>query len=320
MAKHTMVETVSRGTRRRRRWIGALAVLVLIAGLLGVNTVTVLRQTATASGDQVVQLEDGDLHVVEDGPREAPALLLIHGYASSTVWWDPIVAQLAGTYHVIRVDLLGHGSSAKPKTGYDMPAQGRRVASVLDRLGIRRAIVVAHSMGGVVATALAEQRPTLVAALALIDTTPSNSASIEQGLLTRLVPVPVVGELLWRFRNDSTIRKGLDSAFYRDIPIPDRVVADVRTMTYTSFTESSEESALYRSERPLPNRLAGLNLPLLVIFGSEDGRVHASSAEEYRAVPGVRIEMLAGVGHTPMMEDPQRTLELLRGFVDAARQ
>ncbi|NNH68887.1 alpha/beta fold hydrolase [Nocardia uniformis] len=315
-----MVETVSPEARRRRRWIVALVALVVVAGFLGVNTVSVLRQTTAASGDQVVRLEDGDLRVVEDGPRDAPALLLIHGYAGSTAWWDPVLAQLADDYHVIRVDLLGHGGSAKPESGYDMPAQGRRMAAVLDRLGVDRALVIAHSMGGLVATALAEQRPTLVAALALINTAPSNSATTAQGFLARLIPVPVVGELLWRFRTDAALRNGLGTAFYRDIPIPDRIVADVRAMTYTSFTRSPKESARYRSVRPLPNRLAGLDLPLLVIFGTEDERVHASSAEEYRTVPGVRIETLPGVGHTPMLEDPQRTVDLLRSFIDSVAE
>ncbi|MFI6865801.1 alpha/beta fold hydrolase [Nocardia sp. NPDC050406] len=315
MAKHSMPEPVSTATRRRRRWLVALAVVALMVAALVGNTLVVLRETAAASGDQIVRLEDGDLHVVEDGPRDGPALLLIHGYAGSTAWWDPIVARLAAIYRVIRVDLLGHGRSAKPRDGYDMPAQGRRVAAILDRLGVKSATVVAHSMGGVVATALAEQRPSLVTGLALLDTTPSNSASIPQGPLTRLVSEPVVGELLWRLRTDRVIRDGLDSAFHRDIPIPDVIVDDIRTMTYRSFTASSEESTRYRAERPLPNRLAGLNIPVLVVFGSEDGRVRASSAEEYRAVPGVRIEMLSGVGHTPMMEDPEGTLGVLEVFV-----
>lgn len=319
MAKHSMPEPVSTGKRRRRRWVGVLAVLVLTAVLLGANTVLVSRQTANASGDQIVHLEDGDLHVVEDGPHDGPALLLIHGYAGSTVWWDPIIPRLAATYHVIRVDLLGHGRSAKPRSGYDMPAQGGRVAAVLERLGVHSALVIAHSMGGVVATALAEQHPGLVAGLVLLDTTPSNSATIARGTLTGLVSEPVVGELLWRLRSDAMIRKGLASAFYRDIPIPDSIVDDVRAMTYRSFTASPEESTHYRAERPLPNRLAGLNIPLLVIFGSEDERVHASSADEYLVVPGARVETLADVGHTPMMEDPEHTLELVLPFIGAIR-
>lgn len=60
--------------------------------------------------------DDGGIHVCQDGPRDAPALLLIHGSASSTRSWDPLVPLLTGSHRVIRIDLLGHGRSAKPAT------------------------------------------------------------------------------------------------------------------------------------------------------------------------------------------------------------
>jgi len=133
--------------------------------------------------DRFVRLDDGDMHVVEDGKPGAPAVLLIHGTAGSTAWWDPVVPRLADAYRVIRVDLLGHGRSASPTDGYDIPTQARRVGAALDRLGAGRVAVIGHSTGGTVATALAEQRPDAVAALALIDTGPSPDAYISQGLL-----------------------------------------------------------------------------------------------------------------------------------------
>jgi pimeloyl-ACP methyl ester carboxylesterase len=105
---------------------------------------------------------DGDcnVHVRQDGPRDAPVLVLIHGFAGSTRWWDALVPMLARSYRVIRIDLLGHGRSAKPVGGgYEIPEQGARVGAALDRLGVTHAVVVRHSTGGSVATALAEQRP-----------------------------------------------------------------------------------------------------------------------------------------------------------------
>ena len=69
------------------------------------------------AGDRFVRLDDGDMHVVQDGKPGAPALLLIHGTAASTAWWDPVIPRLAGAYRVIRVDLAGHGRSAAPPAG-----------------------------------------------------------------------------------------------------------------------------------------------------------------------------------------------------------
>jgi pimeloyl-ACP methyl ester carboxylesterase len=64
--------------------------------------------------DRFVRLDDGDMHVAEDGRPDAPALLLLTNAAVPLAVWDPVVPLLAGSYRVIRVDLLGHGGSAKP--------------------------------------------------------------------------------------------------------------------------------------------------------------------------------------------------------------
>src|SRR4029077_15113889 len=88
--------------------------------------------------DRFVRLDDGDMHVVEDGKPSAPALLLIHGSAGSLASWDAVVPSLARAFRVIRVDLLGCGRSATPAEGYDIPAQARRVGTALDKLGVSR--------------------------------------------------------------------------------------------------------------------------------------------------------------------------------------
>ena len=167
-----------------------------------------------------VRLVDGSMHLVEDGRPGAPALLLIHGSAGSTAWWDPVVPALAGACRVIRVDLLGHGRSSSPARGYDIPAHAGRVGAALDRLGAGRVTVIGHSMGCMVATALAEQRPDKVAGLTLIDMGPSLDAASPDGLLVRLLLAQFPGRLLWRLRSEATIRKAMRSAFTRPVRHP----------------------------------------------------------------------------------------------------
>ena len=116
-----------------------------------------------ATRNSTLSLDGESIYVRQDGPRDAPALVLIHGLAGSTHWWDSVVPMLARSYRVIRIDLLGDGLSAKPAGGgYEITEQARRVGEALDRLGVKHAIVVGHSSGGLVATALAEQRPGMV--------------------------------------------------------------------------------------------------------------------------------------------------------------
>jgi pimeloyl-ACP methyl ester carboxylesterase len=307
---------VRRAGSRRRRGIIASAILLAVVALLLVNAFLVDRQDVEATGSQTLPLAGGNIYVRQDGPSDAPALVLIHGLAGSTRWWDPLVPMLAKSYHVIRIDLLGHGRSAKPAgPGYQIPEQGRRVGEALDQLGVKRAMVVGHSSGGLVATALAEQRHDMVTSLVLIDIGPRLDTFISSGPVGRLLTVPVVGELLWRLRTDGLIRKSLSTAFSRrGYKIPQQLVDDVRATTYHSLTTTDQAGSDYLKQRALPGRLTPLGKPLLVIFGEEDRRFRSSSAAEYRAVPGARVELLPGLGHSPMLEDPPRTAAPLMAF------
>jgi pimeloyl-ACP methyl ester carboxylesterase len=70
----------------------------------------------------------------------------------------------------------------------------------------------------------------------------------------------------------------------------------------------------YLTERDLPDRLAALDIPLLVVFGAEDHRWDSSSARSYDVAPSARLEMLPGIGHSPMFEAPDATSKMLLDF------
>ncbi|MEV6773544.1 alpha/beta fold hydrolase [Nocardia sp. NPDC051030] len=271
----------------------------------------------TNTGDRFVRLDDGDMHIREDGKKDAPAVLLIHGAAGGLAIWDPVVPLLADAFRVIRADLLGHGRSTTPAGGFDIATQARRVGAALDRLGVGRLMVVGHSTGCAVATALAEQRPGTVTALALIDMGPTPESKIPQRLLERLLLTRFPGRVLWRlYRLQSAdgIRKALRAACVRPAEFPDAVVEGVVRTTHRSFTGTMRAPLDYIAQRSLTDRLAALDLPVLVVFGADDPRWRPSSAAAYRTVPRTRVEMLPGVGHIPMMEDPQATGTLLLDF------
>jgi pimeloyl-ACP methyl ester carboxylesterase len=258
------------------------------------------------------------MHVVHDGPRQATPLLLIHGSGFSGASWNPMVPALASHHHVIRVDLPGCGQSP-PARSYDVPVQAGRVAGVLDDLGLRRVAIVGHSSGGYIATALAEQRPDLVRSLALISTGPSPDALLPQPVLLRVLLAPPFGRLLWWRRSDAMIRNGIRATAARPVDIPDDLVADVRATTYRTFRTVLRRNTAYIAERSVPERLAVLDVPVLVIFGAADRRWDPSSARRYDAVPTARVEMLPGAGHMPMFEAPETTGKLLLAFAGTGR-
>ncbi len=224
--------------------------------------------------------------------------------------------QLSADHRVIRLDLIGHGGTEAPGSGYAIERQAALVKAVLDKLGVARTVVVGHSMGGEVATAFAAANPARVERMALIDTPPNPETAFD--LKTRLGLMPLIGEGLWRLRTDAVLRQALTQGFAPGFPVPEKFVADLWQLTYTVFHNAHDDSIAYVTEKGTPARLAAIEPvpPLLVIFGAEDALISPASAKLYESVPGAKIVMVDGAGHSPMVEKPEQTLTLIRDFID----
>ena len=215
---------------------------------------------------------------------------------------------------MIAVDLLGHGGSEKPSSGYSMPEQADLIAEALGRLGVRGATVVGHSLGGTVATALTAQSPDLVSRLVLIDQAPDNSYG-QLSLLARLTYWPVLGEALWRLTPDFAIKDALGQAFAPGYDVPDRFVDDVRRMTFNAYDTVGADEDDYTKQEPLDARIRAAGIPLLVIFGGEDQIYDARRAlSAYAAIRGARTALIEGAGHSPNVEKPEQVAKLIDAF------
>lgn len=246
-----------------------------------------------------------ELHVTVDGPADAAPLLLIHGTGASGRSWSSLVPLLTPAHRVIRVDLPGCGRS--PAGGsYQVGDQAALVVAALHRLGVSSAAVAGHSSGGAVATALTVRWPELVRGLALIDTGPGMDAYIAPDFPFQPADWPTLTPDQLRATAAQAFRPGFD--------IPDEVIDQLRAMTFEAFAATSIALRRYLTEGPLPTRLAPTGKPLLVVFGTEDQRWRASSADQYLAVPGAEVHYLPGVGHTPIIEAPSATAERLLSF------
>ncbi|NSC25537.1 alpha/beta fold hydrolase [Streptomyces albus subsp. chlorinus] len=266
-----------------------------------------LKGRTITTESSIIHLEHGNLNVRQDGPRTAPALLLVHGSGTSGRSWDALVPLLTASHRVIRIDLPGHGRSAEPVgRGYETSEQARTLGAALDHLLVERVVAVGHSSGGYAATALAEQRPGLVTALTLINTGPSLDAFI--------APETVAFDPAHWPPADEQIGRFASTGFRAGFQVPQELVGELRGMSYHAVTSALRASTAYLSRRTLPDRLRTLGKPLQVIFGDQDRRWRPSSAADYRVVPGARVEVLPGAGHTPILEEPRRTAELLLAF------
>lgn len=316
----------------KRRWKVLITAVVVLGVLLAVNTVVLDSETKpagpTEADGEIVELSSVDLQVV-DQPAQRPGsagapIVLLHCYACSLRWWDPIVPLLNRDHRVIRIDLIGFGGSAKPKSGYSIPEQARAVAEAMNGLDVEASVLVGHSMGGAVAAEVAATASELVDRVAVLGT--SSSAEQEsQSLLADLTYAPVLGEALWRVRPDALIRRAYEVAFAPGFDYeaafddPNQVVVDNRAMTYTSYDLAAERSDEYSRESSVAGVITAAAVPLLAIFGAEDQilDVEAASAD-FEGVPGGTVRVFDGVGHSPMLEAPDDTAELLLRFAGGA--
>jgi pimeloyl-ACP methyl ester carboxylesterase len=316
-----------------RRWkiligvVGALVVLLLLNAHF-TDQETGSAEVTVPSG-RILELGAEKLQVVEGGPRNGSPIVLLHCYTCAIDWWDGMRPALERRHRVIAIDLLGFGGSEKPQSRYDMDSQGLAVENALRLLGVHHATVVGHSLGGTVATDLAElSPPQLVERLVIIDQAPENDDYEKKGLpfTASLTFLPVIGPALWRITPDSAVKEGLGVAFAPGFDVPDAFVDDFWRQTYNSYDQTPPAEDRYVSQDSLDGRIRRLGrtrpdgLPLLAIFGAEDQIYRSQKAlAAYATVPGAETALIKGAGHSPNVEKPNQTAALVLAFAEKSR-
>ncbi len=302
-----------------RKWKILIFAVGALAVALAVNALVVEAETkpatVTVPGGRILHLAGGEMQVFEKGPRDATPIVLLHCFSCSLAWWQRLIPLLDRDHRVVALDLRGFGGSEKPDSGYSMPDQAALVAEALKRLRVRGATVVGHSLGGTVATALAEAPGDHVGRLVVVDQAPDESfARSGLGFTEEIGTAPVIGPALWQVTPDFVVRDGLQIAFAPGFEVPDRFVAEFDRMTYTSYDSDGAE-ADFMGEEPLDRRIERTGIPLLAIFGAEDQIYESKRAlAAYATVPGARTALIPGAGHSPNVEKPRRTAALILAF------
>jgi len=318
-----------------RGWKILIGVVAGLVVLMLLNAYVTGKETGSAEvtvpGGRILELKEESLQVAEGGPRDGSPIVLLHCYTCAIDWWDGMRPALERKHRVIAIDLLGFGGSDKPQSPYDMDSQALLVKEALRLLKVHHATLVGHSLGGTVATDVAElSPPQLVERLVIIDQAPNNDDYEKEGLplTAKLTFLPVIGPALWRVTPDSAVKDGLGVAFAPGYEVPDAFVDDFWRQTYDSYDKSPSAEDSYVSSTPLDKRIRRMGrtrpdgLPLLAIFGAEEQLYEPEKAlAAYDTVPGSETELVQGAGHSPNVEKPARTAALVLRFVDnGARQ
>jgi len=296
-----------------------LLLLALLAGWLWTPDLksAALAQRYLRSPADFVAVDGVQLHLRDDGPKDAPALLLIHGLGSSLHTWEPWAQGLAGPYRVIRLDLPGSGLSPPDAAGdYSDARSLRLLLALLDHLQLPRATLVGHSMGGRLAWSFAAAYPQRVARLVLVAPDGFASPGFEYdkpaavpavlGLMRQVLPRPLLRmNLAPAYADQAQLTDALLDRYFDLIRAPGARQAMLQRMRQTVLTD------------PLP-KLARISAPTLLLWGAQDAMIPLANAQDYlRAIPDSRLVQIDGVGHLPQEEDPQRGLDALRVFLSA---
>ncbi|MEV7399801.1 alpha/beta hydrolase [Streptomyces sp. NPDC091267] len=256
---------------------------------------------------------------------EGPAILLIHGIGDSSATWAHLIPELARNHTVIAPDLLGHGDSDKPRADYSVAGYANGMRDLLGVLGIERATLVGHSLGGGVAMQFAYQFPERTDRLILVS---AGGVGREVTPVLRAVSLPGADLLLSALRLPGMrtqvgvftgLMKLLDTDLGQDAAELLNVVDALPDATSRAAFISTLRSVVdWRGQvvTMLDRCYLTEGMPTLLLWGSRDSVVpvrHAHGA--HAAMPGSRLEIFEGAGHFPFHADPARFCALVENFM-----
>lgn len=291
----------------------ALALLLFVFASLGGGAAIAAPadQAAWPSLKKVIRLPNGmRLAYVELGNPKGDPLLLLHGYTDTSRSWS-LVAPYLEDYRLLIPDQRGHGAADAPACCYSMSAYADDARLFMDVLGIERAAVAGHSMGSMVAIAMAAEYPERVSEIVLVGS-------------TALVPVK---RGAWLYDQVAALQAPLDpgSQFMRDWhpanqPTPvdplfaEAVRQDFMTIPLHVWRGVMRELAYV----PVGRHAADVKAPVLVLSGGKDPLFPAEHHESLlKAFPSAEAHVFPELGHNPNWERPDLIAAAIKRFLSS---
>jgi pimeloyl-ACP methyl ester carboxylesterase len=271
-----------------------------------------------ASRKQVALPSGISLAYVDIGPRDAPVVLLIHGYTSNARGWVPLLPHLDRSRRYLIPDLRGHGQSSKPDCCYDRTTFAYDLRLLLDTLHVERADVVGTSLGSLIAQAFARNWPERTRRLVLQSSSGGPLAACES---------EPAGEAVFDFRSAIlALQDPIDPesqfmiAWYAStVPVDAeflrrqrRDAAAIPVRVWLAILDQG------LNLRDLQADLQQIRAPTLLIWGGRDNLFGARDRCSLRvALPQAEVRLFAGLGHNAYWEDPQAVASVINPFLAA---
>jgi pimeloyl-ACP methyl ester carboxylesterase len=277
------------------------------------------------AGGTAVTIHGRTVAFRREGPRGAPALLLVHGIAGNRATWDEVVPRLAADHDVIALDLPGHGASDPPIGDYSTGAYACVLRDLLEVLEVDAATIVGHSLGGGVTMQFAYQFPELMQRMVLVN---SGGLGREVSALVRSASLPG-SELVIPLLASAPVRLAgrLTGQALRAIGRPPSVDQREAGAALGGLADAETRRAFIGTVRSLMDvrgqRVSATNrlyladaIPTLIVWGARDSILPvAHGREAAEAMPASRLEVFEDSGHFPHVDRPDRFAELLAAFV-----
>jgi len=266
-----------------------------------------------------VDVDGVRVHYQEAGDPKAPALVLIHGFASSTLVWSKVFLRLAEAgFRVIAVDMLGFGYSGKPRNGeYTIAGQASLLVGLLDRLQINRATLVGSSYGGAVSATCALDYPQRIDKLVLIGTV-NNNRPLGYKLM-RVFSSPVFGDVVSPLLIGSRrlLRRRMKRVYDRHEWVLDERRVDAR---HLPLRASGTQRAIIRTVRGwdaerISREAHLITQPTLLLWGENDREIPLADGERlHELIAGSRLIVFLNCGHLPHEEYPEEFTGVVADF------
>ncbi|MGA7711566.1 MAG: alpha/beta hydrolase [Rhizomicrobium sp.] len=300
-------------------FIGLVVVLILAAfsGWLALRAPDIPYQVLEAkyanSDSHFVDLPGGvHLHYRDEGRVDRPLLLLVHGFGDSLWTWDGWVETLKSKFHIIRIDLPGHGLTRAP-ANYRLSAE--TYADLIDDFAAKRSLpkfaIAGNSLGGGVAWQLALRHPDRVDALILVDAAgwPSKASAKSPPLAFRILQYRIGREFLKTIDNKPLIIDSLKSEvgdkFVITPALVDRWAELQRVPGHRDILLSTSLSGQSFASK---EKLDQIRIPTLVLWGQIDPLLSVEDGHKFAdAITGSRLIVYPHVGHLPQIEIPERS-------------
>jgi len=271
--------------------------------------------------------EHGQTRYWASEPRHGLPVVFIHGYAAMIEHWKRIIRPVAREHTFYALDLYGFGESDRPGGPATRERWAKQVADFIREVVGGPAVVVGHSMGGVVAIEVARRYPELTRGLVLVNSSgmqvTERPPSQFDMMMMAALGAPLVGETMASlFTNplsvEWSVRQGLMSAYHRKEQVTDELVetfsAPLRRHGAASYLAVSRNF-----QGLIIDAVAGeISAPALLIWGAEDRSIPPSDAEaiKRRALPQAELAILPDTGHCPFDETPELFCEALLPWLE----